>query len=415
MDIEKLKKFSRNKIYSDYFTKNVRKEIKEEEWKKQDRIEGLKELYQPIIESQNNIKKSLDDRQNENINRIQNNQNNIRQLIDEIIRNRRTDNNRDLIDSNRQLIDEIIRNRRTDSNRDLIDSNRQLIDEIIRNRRIDNNSILLDEIRLNRDLINNISSNRQQEQQRFIYGNRELESSSDEEIEIEERQRQRQRQRQLQQREILQREREQEQEQLILEQRNIQDNIQRQREQRELDQMLREQMLLQQINQREPAEIEREQAEREQAEREQAEREDEFLLPTQDYEEHLDERFNELVNKNSAFDSNLLDKNSLRILFSHNFYSLPSDYYERYNYQDFEYRKNDVHRLLNLYYNKIKDLAVFGTTRNNNYQIAKIKDGITNRELKKLIQNDIKNFNTLSIYDTNLGYAFNAKNNLYNN
>ena len=127
MDIEEVKNIVKNKIYSDYFTNNVRNIIKKEELKKQDRLENFKEIFNPIIESQNNIKKSLDDQQNENINRIQNNQDNIRQLIEEIIRNRRTEDNRDLIDSNRELIDEIIRNRRTE------DSN------------------LLDEIKINRD------------------------------------------------------------------------------------------------------------------------------------------------------------------------------------------------------------------------------------------------------------------------
>ena len=403
MDIEEVKKFARNKIYSDYFTKNVRQTLKEEEWKKQDRIESLKELYQPIIESQNNIKKSLDDRQNENINRIQNNQNNIRQLIDEIIRNRRTDNNRDLIDSNRQLIDEIIRNRRTDNNRDLIDSNRQLIDEIIRNRRTDNNRDLIDS---NRQLIDEIIRNRRTESS---FRDREIQR----EIRREDRDRERRRE-EIETSTNRQREVDPNQEQIL---REITEELETgtrsvANRQREVDP--NQEQILREITEELPGFIEIGD-EDEEDEEDEDEDEDELLLPTEDYEEHLDERFNELVSKNSAFDSNLLDKNSLRILFSHNFYSLPSDYYERYNYQDFEDRKNDVYRLLNLYYNKIKDLAVFGTTKNNNYQIAKIKDGITNRELKKLIQNDIKNFNTLSIYDTNLGYAFNAKSNLYNN
>ena len=124
--------------------------------------------------------------------------------------------------------------------------------------------------------------------------------------------------------------------------------------------------------------------------------EDEVSFPSV-YEDQLNQRFDDLTSKNSIFDKNLLDKNTMKILFNHNFYSFPSDYYESDNYQDFEDRKHDVNRLLNSYYNKIKDLADFDTIENI-YSIAKIKDGIRNRTLKKLIKNEIKNFNALSIY-----------------
>ena len=132
------------------------------------------------------------------------------------------------------------------------------------------------------------------------------------------------------------------------------------------------------------------------------------------YEEHLDERFGELTSKNSPFDRNLLDKNRLRILFSHNFYSLPSDYYESSNEEEFDDRENDVNRLLNLYYNKIKDFVEFDNV-NNFYTLAKLKDGIRDRNLKKIIKTDARNFNTLSIYGKNLEVARENKSNLYNN
>ena len=103
MDINEFKKFSINKILSDDLTKYVRNVIKEAEWKKQDNIENLTETFKPLIESQYNIKKSIDNqqdatinlqnatinKQNEIINQLQNNQTDIKELIEQIIQNRR--------------------------------------------------------------------------------------------------------------------------------------------------------------------------------------------------------------------------------------------------------------------------------------------------------------------------------------
>ena len=74
MDIEEAKKFARNKIESDAITKQVRDIIKITKWQKQDMREGFKETFQPLIESQDIIKKSIDEQQNKTIAQLQANQ-----------------------------------------------------------------------------------------------------------------------------------------------------------------------------------------------------------------------------------------------------------------------------------------------------------------------------------------------------
>ena len=399
MDIEEAKKITKNKIYSDYLTKNVRNIIKEEEWKKQDRLENFKEIFDPIIKSQNNIKKSLDDKQNENINRIQNNQDNIRQLIDEIIRNRRTEDNRDLIDSNSQLIDEIIRNRRTeDSNREITDEimrNRELIDEIIRNRRSeDSNREITDEIMRNRELIDKIIRNRRIEDSKLldeIMINRDLINNSTKEIEREieieiERERERELKRELERERDLELER----------------DLERDRE-REL-----ELELLERERERE-IEIERErelELEREVEDEDEDEDEDELLLPNSYSlnEEEINQKFDELTSKNSMFDKNLIDKNIIKKLSNHNFFSFPSDFNEYDDYEKFSNRVFQVKNLLNKYYNKIKKYVDIKNYENYNYLEIKNRYQNENEKLLRFINDDINNFNVLSLYFTNLLY-----------
>ena len=49
MDIEKLKKFAKNKIEADDLTKQVRRQIKETTWAKQNMREGFSETFKPLI------------------------------------------------------------------------------------------------------------------------------------------------------------------------------------------------------------------------------------------------------------------------------------------------------------------------------------------------------------------------------
>ena len=59
MDIEEYKKFAKNKIEADALIQQVRDVIKITKWKKQDMREGFIDLFQPLIEVQDAIKKIL--------------------------------------------------------------------------------------------------------------------------------------------------------------------------------------------------------------------------------------------------------------------------------------------------------------------------------------------------------------------
>ena len=74
MDIEEYKKFVKDKIESETLTKKVRNIIKETEWQKQDMREGFKETFNPLIKSQDSIKKSIDEQQNKTIAQLKSNQ-----------------------------------------------------------------------------------------------------------------------------------------------------------------------------------------------------------------------------------------------------------------------------------------------------------------------------------------------------
>ena len=74
MDIQEYKKLARNKIEADALTKRVRDVIKITKWQKQNMREGFKETFKPIIESQDSIKKSIDDQQDATIAQLKKNQ-----------------------------------------------------------------------------------------------------------------------------------------------------------------------------------------------------------------------------------------------------------------------------------------------------------------------------------------------------
>ena len=74
MNIEEYKKLARNKIEADTLTQQVRDVIKITKWQKQDMREGFKETFNPLIESQDSIKKSIDEQQNATIEQLKKNQ-----------------------------------------------------------------------------------------------------------------------------------------------------------------------------------------------------------------------------------------------------------------------------------------------------------------------------------------------------
>ena len=74
MDIEEYKKLARNKIEADSLTRQVRNVIKETKWQKQNMREGFTETFKPLIETQESVKKSIDEQQNKTIAQLQANQ-----------------------------------------------------------------------------------------------------------------------------------------------------------------------------------------------------------------------------------------------------------------------------------------------------------------------------------------------------
>ena len=73
MDIQEYKKLARNKIEADALTRQVRDVIKITKWEKQNTREGFKETFKPLIKSQDNIKKSIEE-QNATIAQLKPNQ-----------------------------------------------------------------------------------------------------------------------------------------------------------------------------------------------------------------------------------------------------------------------------------------------------------------------------------------------------
>ena len=74
MNLEETKKIIQNKIEAEALTKNVRSQIKSYIDQKQNLREGFKETFQPLIASQDAVKKSIDNQTNAMIKQLQENQ-----------------------------------------------------------------------------------------------------------------------------------------------------------------------------------------------------------------------------------------------------------------------------------------------------------------------------------------------------
>ena len=74
MNLEETKKIIENKIKAEVLTRNVRNQIKSYMDQKQNVREGFKATFQPLIASQDAVKKSIDNQQNKLINQLQENQ-----------------------------------------------------------------------------------------------------------------------------------------------------------------------------------------------------------------------------------------------------------------------------------------------------------------------------------------------------
>lgn len=74
MDIKETKKLFKNKIESESVTKQVRDRIKLKTWQRQNMREGFEETFDPLIKSQEKVKKTTDQQQTALINQLQDNQ-----------------------------------------------------------------------------------------------------------------------------------------------------------------------------------------------------------------------------------------------------------------------------------------------------------------------------------------------------
>lgn len=81
MDIEKLRKYTNQKIDAGNSVAHARKIIMDEKYEKQDRYEGISEAYKPLLDKQDMVKKTIDEKQDQLIEQLQNNQRGIEDMI----------------------------------------------------------------------------------------------------------------------------------------------------------------------------------------------------------------------------------------------------------------------------------------------------------------------------------------------
>ena len=74
MDVDEYKKIIKQKIETENLTNNIRKKIQEVKWQKQDAREGFTETFNPLIKSQESVKKSIDEQQNKTLEQLRANQ-----------------------------------------------------------------------------------------------------------------------------------------------------------------------------------------------------------------------------------------------------------------------------------------------------------------------------------------------------
>lgn len=85
MDIERIKRYTKQKVKAGNAITSVRDVIKNSEHLKQDQYEGVSETYKPLLDKQDLVKKTIDKKQDQLINQLQNNQLAITQGLDNIL------------------------------------------------------------------------------------------------------------------------------------------------------------------------------------------------------------------------------------------------------------------------------------------------------------------------------------------
>ena len=74
MDVKQFEKLSNLKIMAGKKTRDVRNTFKQFKKEKQDSYEGISQIYKPLIDTQESVKKSIDDKQDQLIKQLQDNQ-----------------------------------------------------------------------------------------------------------------------------------------------------------------------------------------------------------------------------------------------------------------------------------------------------------------------------------------------------
>jgi len=74
MDIERIKKISESKIKAGVLTNQVRNAIKEYQHERQDMQEDLSETFKPIVKAQEEVKQTIDEKQDKMLEQLQKNQ-----------------------------------------------------------------------------------------------------------------------------------------------------------------------------------------------------------------------------------------------------------------------------------------------------------------------------------------------------
>ena len=85
MDIERIKKISEAKIKAGYVVDKVRKTLKEFEHGRQDIQEELSEVYKPIVKAQEDVKQTIDEKQDKMLEQLQKNQKAITSGLEDIL------------------------------------------------------------------------------------------------------------------------------------------------------------------------------------------------------------------------------------------------------------------------------------------------------------------------------------------
>jgi len=85
MDIERMMKISQSKINAGKQVRNVRKTLKQIEHGRQDVQEELSEVYKPIVKAQEDVKQTIDEKQDKMLEQLQKNQKAITSGLENLI------------------------------------------------------------------------------------------------------------------------------------------------------------------------------------------------------------------------------------------------------------------------------------------------------------------------------------------